>query len=70
MMEWMWTELHADPQALKSSASVGNGVGNRACRGRELWSPGEDVSGGGYGGGRSGVGRGSWIQGPALELIG
>ena len=24
MMEWMWTELHADPQALKSSASVGN----------------------------------------------
>lgn len=46
------------------------GGGNRACRGRELWSPGEDVSGGGYGGGRSGVGRGSWIQGPALELIG
>ena len=46
------------------------GGGTRACRGRELWSPGEDVSGGGYGGGRSGVGRGSWIQGPALELIG
>ena len=27
MMEWMWTELHADPQALESSASVGNGGG-------------------------------------------
>ena len=43
MMEWMWTELHADPQALKSSASVGNWwgatghvEGGRTCQGGDM----------------------------------
>lgn len=70
MMEWKWTGLHADPQASKSSASVGNWGRSRACRGQELRSPGEDVSGGRYGGGCSRGGGGSWIQGPAPELTG
>lgn len=46
------------------------GGGSRACRGQELRSPGEDVSGGRYGGGCSRGGGGSWIQGPAPELTG
>ena len=36
MMEWMWTGLHADPQASENSASVGNWGGSRARRGQEL----------------------------------
>lgn len=62
MMEWMWTGLHADPQASESSANVGNWGAAGHVEGR---SSGEDVPGGRYGGSCSGDGGGSWIQGPA-----
>lgn len=48
MMEWKWTGLHADPQASKSSASVGKWGGGAAghVEGRNLGAQGRTCQAG------------------------